>query len=554
MASPIKLTPRLQKLLTDKMQADKDTEGAATFVDPVDATYQREVATKGIEEARRRGVPVELFSPGANAGKFELREPMPAYFAADDSPQSFDFGRSNAYESDRKQSMMEVAHARAMQRDRFDEEMGKKYGRDADRKSAFLRLIEDVGDVEGKLGPGNDAVSLGDIIRRGGMRGTPIAPLLPGESTSDLQSHLQRMGYSPKYIAEKLKEQPEAPAASALPNTPAGSTPTAAYTPTRMTGESQWTEEDFDYEPSLNARVTVAKAKYQAAVELLGLRRQLEEPVSWSKSSGSATSRTHNPMGALELGGKMENDVARTAMAMLEARKKEQRDLGERRVIIRGQQYDTTGTVAEAEKMRAKAALGAQLRNIADDLKALKATDPDFSGKRDNLIDYASATISAGLSQGVLTDADAARKAQQLATDRIQFVFKGGPAVLRNMADSIDKNVIADIAQRSGRRVTGGRLWLSQKPRFMSRIPPQGSCALPRVLTTCARHSALASWSPRSSPTSAPCRSRWAARSRMRPPRKPKSSSWRGEGRSPPGVIVPVRMTRRYTTLLQQAC
>ena len=498
MASPIKLTPRLQKLLTDKMQADRETEGAADLVDPADAMYRREVTTAGIEEARRRGVPVEL-QPGTLEDEPPLASPdlqsllntmtpsakqvreagdrryadwkrraanatgtedlqavaeelrgaaqgnpgyvpglLHGYVSADDSPQTFDLGGRGAYTTTKK----EMDIARALDR---SERGGPRLNWSDEARQA--PLSDEQSSPLARRSNVNKAV-----LRWAFGYSAPITSTLPDPYgvTGETAPGGPPKGSSAGNTLEVVRRaSPAVIPSTAQPRGRWGLEPDEGEYPT---------EEDFPQDRRyLAAETDNAMARYEMALKRLGLRQQMEDVVSWSKSSGGSTSRTHNPLGAIELGGKMESEATRRAAAMLEANMKAQRELGERRVIIRGQQYDTTGTVTEAEKMRAKAALGAQLRNIADDLDALKRMDPDFDRKSQNLIDYASATISTGLSQGVLTDPDAARKAQQLATDRFQFITKGGAAVLRSMADSTDKNVEADIAQRGGRRVTGGR-------------------------------------------------------------------------------------------------
>lgn len=231
-----------------------------------------------------------------------------------------------------------------------------------------------------------------------------------------------------------------------------------SYTPTRMTGESQWTEEDFDYEPSLNARVAVAKARYQSAMDLLGLRRQLEDPVSWSKSSGGSTSRTHDPAAMWERKGRLESAARQAEANVMKAQREYEKELSEKQIHFDKNVYQMPEGAQKEEVAEARAisVLPVMLESFANTLENLQKNSSnipidDFNQQVAGIVDTASAVISKGLSMGVLTDADAKRKMDQLSVVRLQPFGQNGVAVLKTLAAQMKDLARINIGSRGGR-------------------------------------------------------------------------------------------------------
>lgn len=104
----------------------------------------------------------------------------------------------------------------------------------------------------------------------------------------------------------------------------------------------------------------------------------------------------------------------------------------------------------EMQELRGIGALSTVLKQKADEMRALKRTDPDYARKRDALIDDVSKVISLGRQQGVVTDPENRRNIDNFS--RSWFLGEGGPATLDTLAKGMSSEAKIKATALGGKK------------------------------------------------------------------------------------------------------
>lgn len=243
----------------------------------------------------------------------------------------------------------------------------------------------------------------------------------------------------------------------------------------------------------LFAERDIAQQKLDNALRNLGIKQQLANLVSWSKSSSSGSRR--DPRAALAavagvLSTADQFDAARDEAAgrALAAAIKQRQEDDQRIVRLKGMNYYIPiGTNEELTQMRALSDSAVELESLVGELAKIEKdkTALNYKELRAGVREQALAILSKANSQGVIQEAEFKRYSEMYPVDATDRVYETLGRNLQALANSLKGRAEVRIKNHNGRAVGPVRkLWpthfrKTRGPSPTSRILRRVSCTAP---------------------------------------------------------------------------
>jgi hypothetical protein len=404
MASPIKLTPELQKRLIEKMKLEVEQEMAAgkpqERLGPsgsLEPTGDPQAAPPGYNSWQAFGRDF-----GVESGLLQRKldeeagiPPLPPLPGPSPEDRKAVSDIEDRYERDKAAVLKKADDDRKIVEERLREIQETK------SPEELVKLLRARGvfpsSVKGPEVPALFSWDTASAVNRPGApagsesllsRDTPEA-LLGAKPTSTLM----RDNYSPPSGAEVLGRW--------------GLDPDAMEHPERL-------EDGFRGLSSPLVKAAAAFARYEAAVRHLELRKRLETQVQWNKSSSWGTSKTDSPLKAYIAGKEANDNKRRNEIAIYKAMREEQEKQNKNTYIDArdGKAYYMPNASADdVKQVREYMTLAASSTAILERLKEASTLDrlgPTFKAAMQPLVFDFKGMLSKAVEQGAITKDEAA--------------------------------------------------------------------------------------------------------------------------------------------------